>query len=130
MTRINSEGVQALAAIMRAQVQALARPVTTATPALGAGVVAGESKPSKRTKSEDLAARLARRVRAIDPADPDAGDKAMHVFLESVLLAEFGDHLINDPAFHQIVDAVHQQMRGNAELMVMMEKAARALLGK
>jgi len=130
MTRINSEGVQALAAIMRAQVQALARPVTTATPALGAGIVPGESKPNKRTKSEDLAARLARRVRAIDPADPNAGEKAMHVFLESVLLAEFGDHLINDPAFHQIVDAVHQQMRGNAELTAMMGTAAKALLGK
>jgi len=130
MTRINSEGVQALAAIMRAQVQALGRPVTTATPALSAGVAPGESKPNKRTKSEDLAARLARRVRSIDPADPDAAEKAMHVFLESVLLAEFGDHLINDPAFHQIVDAVQQQMRGNAELTAMMEKAARALLGK
>jgi hypothetical protein len=130
MTRINSEGVQALAAIMRTQVQALARPVVTSTPTPTTVAHPGDGKTSKRTKSEDLAARLARRVRAIDPSDPDAGGKAMHVFLESVLLAEFGDHLINDPAFHQIVDAVHQQMRGNAELTAMMEKAASALLGK
>ncbi len=128
MTRINSEGVHSLAAIVRAQVQALAKPVVTSTPTPGAQPA--DLKAAKRSKSEKLAARLARRVRAIDVEDPDAEAKVMHVFLESVLLAEFGDHLINDPAFHQIVEGVHQQMQGNAELAAMMKSAARALLGK
>lgn len=127
MTRIDSEGIRALAAIMRAQVQALSRPAVTQTPTTAASP--GTDKASKRTKSEDLAARLARRARAIDPSDPDASDKAMHVFLESVLLAEFGEHLINDPAFHQIVEGVYQQMRANAELAAMMDSATRGLLG-
>lgn len=124
MSRIHSEGIQQLAAIMRNQVQALARPVV-ATPPSG---VARKDKTDKRAKSEDLASRLARRVRAIDPTDPDAERQAMHVFLESVLLAEFGEHLINDPAFHQIVEGVYQQMLGNDELRVTMAKAAVAML--
>lgn len=127
MTRINSDGVQALAAIMRAQVQALGRPVIAPSTS---GVARGEGKSIKRTKSEDLAARLARRVRAIDPADPDAERQAMQVFLESVLLAEIGEHLINDPAFHQVVEGVYQQMSSNQELLGMMGKAAKALLGR
>lgn len=127
MTRINSDGVQALAAIMRAQVQALGRPVLAPSTS---GVGRGDGKAAKRTKGEDLAARLARRVRAIDPADPDAERQAMQVFLESVLLAEFGEHLINDPGFHQVVEGVYQQMRGNEELAGMMGKAVQALLGK
>ncbi len=130
MNRINGDGVQALAAIMRAQVAALARPAVTLTPQPAAGALAVDGKTKKQTKSEDLAARLARRVRTIDRADPSADSKAMHVFLESVLLAEFGDHLINDPAFHQIVDEVQRQMQGNAELAGMMRRAARSLLGK
>ena len=130
MTRINSEGIQTLAAIMRAQVQALSRSVVTRTPTPTAAALSSKDKTSKRTKSEDLAARLARRARAIDPSDPDAADKAMHVFLESVLLAEFGEHLINDPAFHQIVEGVYQQMRANAEMAAMMGSATRALLGE
>lgn len=127
MTRINSEGIQALAAIMRAQVQALGRSLATA-PSIG--VARREDKTSKRTKADDLATRLARRVRAIDPTNPDADREAIHVFFESVLLAEFGEHLINDPGFHQIVERLEQQMRGNAELAAMMEKAAQALLGR
>jgi len=127
MTRINSDGIQALAAIMRAQVRALGQPIATAA---SAPPVRGEGKTSKRSRSEDLAARLARRVRAIDPSDPDAEGQAMRAFLESVLLAEFGEHLINDPAFHQIVEAVDQQMRGNAELSAMMAVATASLLGR
>jgi hypothetical protein len=130
MSRINGEGVQALAAIMRAQVQALARPVVASAPTAAAGAPAGNRKTTRRAKGEDLAARLARRVRAIDASDPDAAGQAMHVFLESMLLAEFGEHLINDPAFHQIVEGVYQQMCGNAELSAMMAKAAGVLLGK
>ena len=130
MTRINSEGVQSLAAIMRAQVRTLTKPLGAPAPTPAAGALPADGRSGKRTKSEDLAVRLARRVRAIDPSDPDADNQAMHVFLESILLAEFGEHLINDPAFHQVVEDVHRQMLGNVELAGMMGAAAKTLLGK
>ena len=59
---------------------------------------------------------VARRVQAIDPDDPDRPRKAFRVFLESVLLAEFGEHLVNDAGFHQLVDSVHSEMDSDAEL--------------
>lgn len=129
MTRIGGEGIEPLAAIIRRQVGSLARPAVGANPGASEALT-GEARGKKRAKGQDLASVVARRVRAIDPADPDARGKAFHVFLESVLLAEFGEHLINDPAFHQLVENVQRQMAGNPELAGMMEKASAALLGQ
>ena len=129
MTRIGVDGIEPLAAIIRRQVASLARPAAGAN-AAAAETLADEARGRKRSKGQDLASVVARRVRAIDPADPDASGKAFHVFLESVLLAEFGDHLINDPAFHQMVENVQRQMAGNPDLAAMMEKASAALLGR
>lgn len=126
MTRIGADGVEALASVIRKQVEALSRPVAGAPTVRGASTA---PRTKKRQKGEDLAGVVARRVRALDPADPDASDKAFHLFLESVLLAEFGEHLINDPAFHLLVDSVQLQMAQDPALVAMMSKAAAALLG-
>ena len=127
MTRISSDGVESLAAVIRRQVESLGRPVASA-PIVR--MQPGEARTKKRAKSQDLASVVARRVRALDPTDPEASGKAFHVFLESVLLAELGEHLINDPAFHQLVDGVQRQMASDPALAAMMQKAAEALLGR
>ena len=127
MTRISGEGVESLAAIIRRQVESLGRPAGSTA---AASSRSDEPHAKKRAKSHDLASVVARRVRGLDPSDPDASNQAFHVFLESVLLAEFGEHLINDPAFHQLVDGVQRQMSGDPALAAMMERAAQALLGR
>lgn len=127
MTRIGPDGVDALAAIIRRQVGSLARPAGAATPT---AALAGEARSRRKMRGGDLAAVVARRVRAVDPADPDAHAKAFQVFLESVLLAEFGDHLINDPAFHQLVQSLYHQMASAPELAEMMRRASATLLGQ
>ena len=127
MTRIGPDGVDVLAAIIRRQVGSLARPAGSAG---STAPLAGEAKPRKKARGGDLAAVVARRVRGVDPADPDAHAKAFQVFLESVLLAEFGDHLINDPAFHQLVESVYRQMASTPELAAMMRRASATLLGQ
>ena len=71
---------------------------------------------------------VARRVRAIDPQDPDRRRKAMRVFLESVLLAELGESLINDDGFYQLVEQVQQQMAADSGLAEIMDQAADLLL--
>ncbi len=128
MTRIGSDGVDSLAAIIRRQVESLGRPAASVNVST-AEAPGDEARAKKRSKGQDLASVVARRVRSIDPAEPDAERKAFHVFLESVLLAEFGEHLINDPAFHQLVDGVRLQMEGNPAVAAMIKKAATALLG-
>lgn len=73
-------------------------------------------------------AALARRIRAIDGDDPMRDRKAFRIFLESILLAEFGGQLLSDPAFHDCVDAVHRQMEADDELVNVMQAAARLLI--
>lgn len=80
--------------------------------------------------ADDLATVIARRVTGINAADPDRRRKAFRVFLESVLLDEWGAHLINDPGFQQLVANVQVQMESNAELQRLMNQAADQLIGQ
>ena len=46
---------------------------------------------------------VARRLRALDPRDEGHPRRATEVFVETVLLTHFGDHLVNDPAFRRLM---------------------------
>lgn len=134
MTTIGPAGD--LAAYFRAQLAA----VRPAPPAAGDGRTVGvagsraqpagaqraEAQPS--AQREDFAGMLARRVAAIDRQDPDRRRKAFRVFLESLMLDEWGAHLINDPGFQQVVDSVQQQMQTQPGLGPLIDEAARRLL--
>lgn len=92
----------------------------------------GRHEPARAGPSsqERLAASIARRVVAIDRADPQRRRKAFRAFLESVMLEEWGEELINDPAFHDLVAQVHAQMESRNDLKSMMDAAADQLLAK
>jgi hypothetical protein len=111
-----------LAALMRSQLGALRRPQPASrTP----------GQPAQRRAAAgdaDLAAKVALRLRAIDPQDPDRDSKAARIYLESVLLAELGPGLANDPAFALMVDDVHAQMAGDPPLARALAEAAALLL--
>src|SRR5690349_5912155 len=51
---------------------------------------------------------VTRKIRALDPRAPDFDQRAGGVFIESVLTAEFGDTLLNSPAFHDMLSTVQQ----------------------
>jgi hypothetical protein len=107
--------VAAIRAEMADRVQAgTARRRTDAKPA---------RKPASRTGS-----LIAERVQALDAADPDRGRKAFRIFLESVLLAELGEELINDPGFYQLVDQVQRTMEDSPRISAAMTKAVGRLL--
>ena len=42
---------------------------------------------------------------------------------------EFGEQLINDPGFYQMVDGIQMQMESNAEIAAIMQQAIAKLLG-
>ena len=132
----------ALSAQLRAQLGSLSplRGIAKSDPAL-----AGRAGPAANRKSqqgprsadaaplqagrEDLAASIARRVAAIDRQVPDRRRQAFRVFLESLLLEEWGDHLMNDPGFQRLVGEVQEQMEADPRLLSLMEEAAERLLG-
>ena len=129
-----TDGIDALAGMIRRQVQALRGTAAAGRTAPSGGAAkASPRAPARRgadakAPARDLAAVIARRVQAIDATDPDAGRRAFRLFLESVLLLELGEDLINDPAFYQLVDDVEGQMRADAELAPLMERAGDLLL--
>lgn len=125
MTQIDPNG---LAAVIRRQVSSLAN-----APGSGVAAVARAAQPARARSAAtdarpDIAALVARRVLALDPSDPDRPRKAFRVFLESVLLAEFGDDLINDAGFHRLVESVHEQMSGDADLAQSISQATTRML--
>ncbi|MCK4154112.1 hypothetical protein [Ralstonia pseudosolanacearum] len=78
--------------------------------------------------AEDLLARVARAVVAIDPDDPSRKRKAFRVYLGSVLANELGLHLLNDPGFDDLIERVQDSMDQNAQLHAAMERAGALLL--
>ena len=127
MTQIDSR--DRLAAVIRRQVASLAKPAggaQAARPSTSAAPEAQRREPSGG--SADVAALVSRRIRAIDRDDPSRYRKAFRVFLESVLLAELGENLINDASFHQLVDEVHTEMSSDRELADAVHSAAEMML--
>jgi hypothetical protein len=59
---------------------------------------------------------MTRRIKSIDPDDPGFLEKAALVFVESILLAEFGENLLNDPEFRDLATQVQSAMISNAEI--------------
>lgn len=129
MTTIDSAG--SLAALIRRQVASLSRTSGSsgATQARAREELAGGGEAGAGAELPgDIASLVARRVQSIDPDDPNRHRKAFHVFLESVLLAEFGDNLINDAGFHQLVEDVHSQMEADADLASAIHAATTRML--
>lgn len=88
-----------------------------------------QSKARKSVQQQRMGSLISQRVNALDPDDPRRGQKAFRIFLESVLLAELGETLINDPAFYQMVDDVQQAMEQDPEVAQAISKAVAILLG-
>jgi hypothetical protein len=89
--------------------------------------------PARQAKAKPPAtSRMGRlineRVKALDPDDPQRGRKAFRIFLESVLLEELGEDLINDHNFYQLVDQVQQTMEADSHIAAAIGKAVTALL--
>ena len=103
MTSIGN--VQQIVAVIRQQLATRAAPFEAKLRrGEGTGAAASKSAP------KDIAALIGQRIRAIDRDDPNRGRKTFRVFLESILLSEFGEELINDPQFFRVVDDVQHQM--------------------
>ncbi|MFT4171337.1 MAG: hypothetical protein QM639_02160 [Rhodocyclaceae bacterium] len=77
---------------------------------VGNGDGTNESAEARKHSAERL---LERRIGTIESTDPDRRRKIFRAFLEVALLAEFGEHVINDPAFYRLVDEVHETMEND-----------------
>lgn len=58
---------------------------------------------AERPVAGTLRQTLARRIKAVDAHDPRFQEKATALFVESILLSEFGDGLVNDAGFRIMI---------------------------
>jgi hypothetical protein len=61
----------------------------------------------------DVQRKVQLRIRALDVDDERRHSKAVRIFLEGVLQREFGDAMINDPAFYTLIDDVQSAMESD-----------------
>lgn len=80
---------------------------------------ADETEPQiqpQRAGAEQLRADIARRIRAINPRDPNRSRTAARIFIERVLLHELGSQLERSPQFHAIVEDVQRAIEGDEQI--------------
>jgi len=82
---------------------------------------------SSNVASSSVRETVARKIHAIDPLAPDFDRAAASVFIESVLTGEFGDALLNDPAFREIMHDVQHAMLSNESVRAQLQTLLREL---
>lgn len=77
---------------------------------------------------KNLESLIVQRIQGIEHDDPHRGRKAFRVFLESVLLSHFGEHLINDPKFYQLIDDIQMSMEADPDIRNLVDSAIEHLI--
>jgi hypothetical protein len=100
--------------------QIIGRQMSERAARLEAGAKSSAGARSARTPGRPSLAALKstvkQRLRTLDPNDARRSDKARRIFLESVLAWQFGDELLLDRGFDEIVSGVQEALSANPEV--------------
>ena len=103
--------------------QALARVPGVQKPA----AVAQQGTAAAAQPRPTLEGQIRQRLAAIRPDDPQRRRRSLRATLEVCLLSEFGERLSSDPAFHELVDKVMQQIDSEAALKPLVDEVLASL---
>ncbi len=85
----------------------------------GAGTERSEARNVNATAGNEGAKqvklRIKNRLADLDLTQPQQQERAATIFLGTVLANEFGNELLDDPAFHDLLADVRSAMLGDAE---------------
>ena len=81
-------------------------------------------QPSVKPSLAQLEAGIAERIKCVDPSDENYNTKATRIFIESVLKWEFGEELIQDTHFAEMVREVNNMFKSDPNI----QKGFNALL--
>jgi hypothetical protein len=76
---------------------------------------------------QDVKRRIRERLVTISPQDPDRAKKAQRLFIESVLAWEFGDALLLDNRFSEMLDRVQEGLAALPDMNQQFEKLLETL---
>jgi len=83
---------------------------------LAAAGAAASSGPASAAAAESLQAALGRKLSALDRRSPEWRAAATRAFVETALVAEFGQGLLSDPAFGAMVADIGASLREDAQM--------------
>lgn len=83
-----------------------------------------------RYTSAALPGLISARVARLEAGDPQRRRKATRIFIEAVLLAEFGEHLVAEAGFHDLIEQIQTAIEQQADGRALLEEAGRQLLGE
>jgi len=69
-----------------------------------------ETNSTSQLSIEELENRIIERVKSVDIDEKNGKTKA-YIFIESVLAWEFGEDILNDPGFHDLVSRVAESIQ-------------------
>jgi hypothetical protein len=72
---------------------------------------------AKQQTAEVVKLKIVEAIKLIDKNDKNRNKKSMNIFVENVLLWQFGEELINDSAFSQLVDEVGDALSNDTKIM-------------
>jgi hypothetical protein len=75
----------------------------------------GAARSTRRPSLAALKRKVKERLATIDANDERRGEKARRVFLESVLTWQFGDELLLDRGFEEMVAGVQEALKAHAQ---------------
>lgn len=77
---------------------------------------------TKEHTVESIKLKIIHAVKAIDTQDSKKNQKAIEIFVENVLLWQFGEDLINDPNFKHLVDEVSLALSNESSILDQLNK--------
>lgn len=76
--------------------------------------------PQPRATLPELQRELAVALQAVEPTEPNARGKKLRLFVERVLRWQFGEAMLTDPAFEQLIDEVSGALAANEKVTEML----------
>jgi len=113
MDKIN--GLNNILAILRKQIRGPARSKSNSQE-LDTNTDEKDDVATSSLELKELEKRLFDRVAALDSNDPAKQKNATYVFVQTVLTWEFGEKLLEDPGFHELVEKVSELFQSNTKL--------------
>jgi hypothetical protein len=112
----------------------LRRQMSERSAKLGNQSALSPSRSAENATSADALVEVQRkvqeRIRALDPDDERRQSKAVRFFLEGVLSYEFGDSMLTDPAFYNLIDDVQTAMESDSAIDQALQRMVKELSEK
>jgi len=112
----------------------LRRQMSERSAKLGTQSAVSQSRSAESAVTGDALLEVQRkvqeRIRALDPNDARRQSKAVRLFLEGVFSHEFGDSMLTDPAFYNLIDDVQTAMESDSEIDQALQRMVKELSEK